>query len=138
MILPTFHQAEGDDEVKDTLAYAIRLMAYVTLLTGAHPPRRPSSGSLRWSLTLSRPKDARSPSTRGLLLIALARVQSQVFFADKDQKTPALVAAVVAPVNIVLCLALSQPLGHGGIALAGSVASSTPSSSLGSCGKLSA
>ena len=132
VILPTLsHQsAEGDDEgVKDTLAYAIRLMAYVTLpstlaliLLGAPIIRLLFQYGAFDAESTQKTAYALTFYALGLLPIALARVQSQVFFADKDQKTPALVAAVVALVNIVLCLALSQPLGHGGIALAGSVA----------------
>ena len=132
VILPTLsHQsAEGDaDGVRDTLAYAIRLMAYVTLpstvalvLLGAPIVRLLFEFGAFDAESTAKTAYAVTFYALGLLPIALARVQAQVFFAHKDQKTPALVASVVALVNIVLCIVLSGPLGHGGIALAGSVA----------------
>ena len=132
VILPTLsHQsAEGDDEgVKDTLAYAIRLMAYVTLpstialvLLGAPVIRLLFEFGAFDAESTQKTAFAVTFYALGLLPIALARVQAQVFFAHKDQKTPAKVAGLVALVNIVLCVVLSKPLGHGGIALAGSIA----------------
>jgi len=132
VILPTLsHQtAEGDDEgVRDTLVYAIRLMAYVTLpstlaliLLGAPIIRLLFQFGAFDATSTAKTAYALTFYALGLFPIALARVQAQVFFAHKDQKTPALVAAFVALVNIALCFLLSQPLGHGGIALAGSVA----------------
>jgi putative peptidoglycan lipid II flippase len=132
VILPTLsHQtAEADEEgVRDTLAYAIRLMAYVTLpstvaliLLGSPVVRLLFQYGAFDAESTAKTAYAVTFYALGLLPIALARVQAQVFFAHKDQKTPALVAALVATVNIVLCLTLSGPLGHGGIALAGSVA----------------
>jgi putative peptidoglycan lipid II flippase len=58
----------------------------------------------------------------GLFAIATTRVFQQVFYAYKYMKTPTIIAAIVMGVNIVLCIVLSGPLKHGGIALAGSIA----------------
>ncbi|MEC9071106.1 MAG: lipid II flippase MurJ, partial [Myxococcota bacterium] len=133
VILPTLasQTTEGDtDGVRSTLSHASRLMLYVTL---------PSTAAL---VVLGEPIvrllfqagefDETSTAMTvfalqfhalGLLPIALARVQQQVFYADKDLKTPTVIAAVVALVNIVLCIVLSRTeLKHGGIALAGSIA----------------
>ena len=132
VILPTLSEQTARDDragVVDTLAYATRLMAFVTL---------PSTAAL---ILLGPPVirllfqfgafDAESTARTafalvfhalGLLPIALTRVQSQVFFAHKNLRTPALVALVAAIVNVVLCVTLAGPLEHGGIALAGSVA----------------
>ena len=132
VILPTLsHQtAEGDEEgVRDTLAYAIRLMAYVTLpstvaliLLGSPIVRLLFQFGAFDAESTAKTAYAVTFYALGLLPIALARVQAQVFFAHKDQRTPAVIATVVAIINIVLCIVLSGPLGHGGIALAGSVA----------------
>ncbi len=132
VILPRLseHTAEGDDEgVKDTLSYSTRLIAFVTL---------PSTlgliligGPIIRLLFESGEFDAESTAMTafalqfhavGLWFIGQARIYQQVFFAYKDLKTPTIVAAVVAAVNIVLCVILSGPLRHGGVALAGSVA----------------
>jgi putative peptidoglycan lipid II flippase len=58
----------------------------------------------------------------GLFAIAATRVFQQVFYAYKDMKTPTIAAGVVLIANIILCVVLSIPLSHGGIALAGSIA----------------
>ena len=133
VILPTLAAQTTDEDmdgVRDTLAYATRLMLFVTL---------PSTAAL---IVLGEPivrllfetgafdEDSTAMTVfalqfhaLGLLPIALARVQQQVFFAAKDLKTPTKVAAVVAVVNIVGCVVLSRTsLEHGGIALAGSLA----------------
>ena len=53
--------------------------------------------------------------------IASTSVFQQVFCAYKDMRTPTVAALVVFVSDLVLCLVLSVPLGHGGIALAGSI-----------------
>lgn len=60
----------------------------------------------------------------GLVGIAGVRVVAPGFFALRDTLTPVLVAAVAMVVHLVACLALVGPLGHAGLALAGSVAAS--------------
>ncbi len=57
----------------------------------------------------------------GIFPIALSRNVVQGFYAQKDLKTPTIVAGVVAILHLALCFALSGPLDHGGIALAGVV-----------------
>jgi len=54
----------------------------------------------------------------GVPLIAWCRVLAQGFYAMQDTKTPLLAGALGAVCNIVLCLLLVGPMGHGGIALA--------------------
>jgi len=132
VILPTLseHTATGDtDGVKDTLAYATGLMAFVTLpatvgLILAGPP------IIRLLFQFGE-FDAQSTAMTafalnfhalGLFAIATMRVYQTVFYAYKDQVTPLVLAAISMVVNIVGCLVLSGPLAQGGIALAGSVA----------------
>jgi putative peptidoglycan lipid II flippase len=56
----------------------------------------------------------------GIYFISASRTLSQVFYANKDLRTPTWTAAISMVANIVLCLVLSGPLSNGGIALANS------------------
>ncbi len=58
----------------------------------------------------------------GLYPIALSRNLTQAFYAQKDLKTPTIIAFGVMLAHLGLCYALSPSLDHGGIALAGSLA----------------
>ncbi len=58
----------------------------------------------------------------GLAGHACLELAARAFFALKDTVTPLLLAAASAALNIALALALMGPLGHGGLALANSVA----------------
>ncbi|MGH9814136.1 MAG: lipid II flippase MurJ, partial [Candidatus Acidiferrales bacterium] len=59
----------------------------------------------------------------GLPAFAAVRLVVQGFYAMKDTATPVKVSALALAVNIGLCFLLLGPLGHGGLALATSVAS---------------
>ena len=58
----------------------------------------------------------------GLVGHASLEVAARAFFAQQDTVTPLLIAAGSAALNIVLGLILMRPLGHGGLALANSIA----------------
>lgn len=139
VILPTLSEktAAGDAEgVKDTLAYASGLMAFVTYpATAALVLLGVPIVSLLFEFGAF---DADSTFKTafalwfyaiGLFPTAMTRVQTQVFFARKDLRTPTLVSAISAAVNIALCVALTGlfpftgAFEHGGIAAAGSIAS---------------
>ncbi|MFT7582559.1 MAG: putative peptidoglycan lipid II flippase [Myxococcota bacterium] len=132
VILPSLseHTADGDDAaVKNTLSYATRLIAFVTLpatagliLLGPEIIRLLFQFDAFDAAATQSTAFALQFHAMGLLFIGQARIYQQVYFAYKDLKTPTLVSAVVAVVNIVLCLVLAEPLGHGGVALAGSLA----------------
>ncbi len=66
----------------------------------------------------------------GLVSIAAVRVVAPAFFALRDTATPVRAAAVAMLVNIVFCLALREPLGNAGIALANSIAATVNSALL--------
>ncbi|MCA9515262.1 MAG: murein biosynthesis integral membrane protein MurJ [Myxococcales bacterium] len=133
VILPNLsdHTAEGDHEgVKSTIAYSTRLIGFVTLpatvvlfMIGPEIVRLLFQSGAFDAESTQKTAFALQFHGMGLLFIGQARVLQQVFFAYKDLKTPTLVAAFVAVLNIVLCYTLSVPLGHGGVALAGSLAS---------------
>jgi putative peptidoglycan lipid II flippase len=58
----------------------------------------------------------------GLVGHACLELAARAFFAQQDTVTPLLVAAASAGVNIVLGIVLRAPMGHGGLALANSLA----------------
>jgi putative peptidoglycan lipid II flippase len=58
----------------------------------------------------------------GLVGHACLELAARTFFAQEDTITPLLVATGSAAVNIVLGIVLMGPLGHGGLALANSLA----------------
>ena len=132
VILPSLSRltARGDTEgVRDTLAYASGLMAFVTfpstvvlVLLGSPIVRLLFEFGAFDATSTRRTALAVLCYGLGLFPIALARVQGRVFYAYKDLRTPTAVGALVAAVNIIGCLLLSGPLSHGGIALAGSIA----------------
>ncbi len=58
----------------------------------------------------------------GLVAHAGLELIARAFFAQKDTVTPLLIAVVAAAMNILLSIILMQILGHGGLALANSLA----------------
>lgn len=60
--------------------------------------------------------------TLGLLAHATVEITSRGFYALHDTRTPVVVALGAMAVNIVLSILLLQPLAHGGLALANSIA----------------
>jgi putative peptidoglycan lipid II flippase len=132
VILPTLSEQTAQKDhvgVQKTLRDATHLMAYVTLpatvglvLLGAPVIRLLFQYGAFDQESTAKTAFALVFYALGLFPIAMTRVQQQVFYAHKDLKTPTWIAAGAALINIVLCVLLSEPLGHGGIALAGSVA----------------
>ena len=58
----------------------------------------------------------------GLVGHASLELAARAFFAQQDTVTPLLIAAGSAVLNVALGLILMRPLGHGGLALANSIA----------------
>lgn len=132
VILPTLSEQTAKNDttaVKQTLRYATGLMALVTLpamvgliLIGPEVIALLFQYGEFDATSTELTAHALTFHAVGLFAIAASRVFQQVFYAYKDMKAPTLAACVVLVSNVVLCLWLSGPLGHGGIALAGSVA----------------
>jgi len=59
----------------------------------------------------------------GIVPVAASRIVVAVFYSLKDTKTPLIGALITFAVNIVACLLLVGPLGHGGLALATTLSS---------------
>ena len=132
VILPKLSQHVTDqrlDALKDTLAYAVRLVAFLTLpcLVGLLLVRYPlirlllgygqfGEESIRlttWAFLFHVP---------GLTLIGISRVYVPAFYAMKDMVTPVKIAFVAMVVHLAACLLLAEPLGNGGIALGNTLA----------------
>ena len=58
----------------------------------------------------------------GIVPVALSRIFVSVFYSLKDTKTPVVVAVICVFVNLIGCKLLMGPLGHGGLALATTIA----------------
>ncbi|MCK4846365.1 MAG: murein biosynthesis integral membrane protein MurJ [Deltaproteobacteria bacterium] len=58
----------------------------------------------------------------GIVPIALSRIFISVYYSLKDTKTPVVIAVVCVVVNLIGCMLLIGPLGHGGLALATTIA----------------
>jgi len=131
VILPelSHHTARGDAaSVRATFAYALRLIAFVTLPCAALLVLvAPELVAALFEFGAFDAESTRKTSEAlifhalGLLFIGQGRVVTQVFFACKDMATPTRVSLLDAALNVGLCLALSGPLGHAGIALAASL-----------------
>ena len=113
------------DRVRETVLYSVRLCAFVCLpVTAGLFLLRVETASLLFERGAYSAESAQWTGYAlgfhilGLTHIALARVFVPVFYAFKDTRTPVYVAFVSMIVNVVLCYALAEPLGHGGIALA--------------------
>ncbi|MBE7414919.1 MAG: murein biosynthesis integral membrane protein MurJ [Deltaproteobacteria bacterium] len=58
----------------------------------------------------------------GLVPVAIARILTSVFYSLKDTMTPVWIALIAFLFNAVFCFVLIGPLGHGGLALATTLA----------------
>jgi len=132
VILPAMseHAHNGDIKaLKGTLNYSIGLLGFVTIpasiglvLLGGPIVRMlfqygrfdaHSTDMTTWALYFH---------GAGIFFIALYRSVVQVFYAQRDLKTPTIVAAFVMALHIGLCFWLAGPMRHGGVAAAGSLA----------------
>ncbi|NOZ00694.1 MAG: murein biosynthesis integral membrane protein MurJ, partial [Deltaproteobacteria bacterium] len=137
VILPTMsEQAHRGDifALKKTLNYSIGLLGFVTipasvgLVILGEPIVRMlfqygrfdahSTAMTSWALYFH---------GSGIFFIALYRTVVQVFYAQKDLKTPTILAAFVMVLHIGLCYWLAVPLENGGVAAAGSLAAAVNS-----------
>jgi putative peptidoglycan lipid II flippase len=133
VLLPSMSEQvvkNNHEGLKDTLRFACALIAFVCvpasvgLIVVARPLVRLlfESGAFdRASTELT--AHALVFHAAGIYAIAMSRIVTQVFYAFQDLRTPTLVAAGVMLVHAALAVGLSLPLAHGGIALAGGLAS---------------
>ncbi|MBU0987279.1 MAG: murein biosynthesis integral membrane protein MurJ, partial [Proteobacteria bacterium] len=132
-VLPSLSRqvaAEDYAGVNDTFSYAMKLVFFITVpaMVGLIVLREPI-------VALLFKRGAFDAETTRLTAIALlyygiglwafsaVRIVVSTFYALQDTKTPVRMAAISVCANIVLGIILMVPLGHGGLALATSMAS---------------
>ena len=130
-VLPSMSRqaAAGDiGELKDTLAFGIRLTLFVTIpaTAGLMICATPIFSLLFMGGAFDYVKAGRCGEALfyyafGLSLVALVRVLVPAFYALKDTRTPVVVAFVAFVMNLLFSLILMGPLLHGGLALASSL-----------------
>ena len=132
-VLPSFSRqaaANDIDGMKNTFAYGLRLVFFITLPAAAglivmKEPivsllfERGSFGNEDVLMTAS----ALLYYSVGLCFVSAVRVTAPVFYAQQDAKTPVKIAITAIIANIALSLYLMGPLKHSGLALATTLAS---------------
>ena len=133
VVLPVMSQQAVENrlaEMRGTLTFALRNVAFIVIpaAAGLIVLRDPIVRVLFQHRAFG--ADSTSLTAYALLFYALGlpafaavRLVVQGFYALKDTATPVKVSALALGVNIGLCFLLLGPLGHGGLALATSVAS---------------
>lgn len=132
-VLPSLsRQAAANDvaALKETFSYSVRLTLFLTIpsMVGLIILREPIIALLFQRGEFS--SQAARLTARALLYYAIGlwafsavRIVAATFFALKDTRTPMIMATVSILANMVLGIILMGPLGHGGLALATSLAS---------------
>lgn len=118
-------------EALETLAFAVRMVVFISLpaALGLILLRYPVI-RLLFTFSGGRFDEVSTDLTAwavvfhllGLVPLGLSRICVAVFYADKDMKTPVKAAAGSMAVNLVACVTLPAWLGHGGVALANTLA----------------
>ncbi|MGH9804123.1 MAG: murein biosynthesis integral membrane protein MurJ [Candidatus Acidiferrales bacterium] len=134
VVLPVLSQQAVEkqfEKMRQTLAFALRNVAFIVvpaavgLMVLGEPIVRmlfehrafgaSSTALTAWALLFY---------AAGLPAFAAVRIMVQGFYAVQDTVTPVRIAAVALIANLLLCaLLVATPLGHGGLALATSLAS---------------
>jgi putative peptidoglycan lipid II flippase len=132
-VLPSLSRqaaAKNFDDLADTFSYAIRLIFFITVpaLTGLIVLREPIVALLfqRGAFDMESTRQTAYALvfySAGLWAFAAVRILVATFYSLQDTITPVIMALFSITANIVLGILLMGPLGHGGLALATSVAS---------------
>jgi len=132
-VLPSLSRQAATNDVaalKDTFSHAVRLTLFLTIpsMVGLIILREPIIALLfqrgEFSLQAARlTAGALLYYAIGLWAFSAVRIVAATFFALKDTRTPMVMATASILANIVLGISLMGPLGHGGLALATSLAS---------------
>ena len=132
-VLPSLSRQAANHDIealKDTFSYSVRLTLFLTIpsMVGLIILREPIIGLLfqrgEFSLQAARlTAMALLYYAIGLWAFSAVRVVAATFFALKDTRTPMIMATVSILANILLGIVLMGPMGHGGLALATSLAS---------------
>ena len=131
-VLPTMSAQAARREMpefRDTLSHGLRLVFFITFpaLVGLITLRVPIVNLLLERGEFDKISTAGTAAAIlyyavGLWAFAGVRVVSQAFYSLQNTKTPVRIAILALMVNILLSVILMQPLAHGGLALATSLA----------------
>jgi len=132
-VLPTLSRqaaAKDADALRETFAYAIRLVLFITIpaMIGLIVLREPIVALLfkRGAFdaeTVRQTAVALLYYCVGLWAFSAVRVVVSTFYALQDTRTPVRIAIIAIAANIALSIILMKPLAHGGLALATSLSS---------------
>ena len=132
-VLPSLsRQAASEDfeALKDTFAYALKLVFFISIpaMVGLIVLREPIVALLfqRGEFDAQATRLTAQPLlyySLGLWAFSAVRIVAATFFAMQDTRTPVKIAGLSILANILLGVALMQPLDHSGLALATSLAS---------------
>jgi putative peptidoglycan lipid II flippase len=132
-VLPTLSRqaaAKDTDALRETFAYAIRLVLFITVpaMIGLIVLREPIVALLfkRGAFdaeTVRQTAVALLYYCVGLWAFSAVRVVVSTFYALQDTRTPVRMAIIAIAANIVFSIILMKPLAHGGLALATSLSS---------------
>jgi len=132
-VLPSISRQAAEKDytsVKETFAYAMRLIFFITLpsMVGLIVLSKPivmilfQRGNFSIEATQMTAYAVLCYGV-GLWAFSAVRIVVSTFYALSDTKTPVKMATISIAVNILLGISLMWPLGHGGLALATSLAS---------------
>jgi putative peptidoglycan lipid II flippase len=116
--------------LEDTFAYAMKLVAFITLpaMAGLIVLREPiilllfKRGAFDWQ-SVQLTASALLYYSVGLWAFSAVRIVVALFYALQDTATPVRIAVISIGFNLLAALVLMRPLGHGGLALSASLAS---------------
>ena len=132
-VLPTLseHAVKGEfGKLSDDFSFALRLLFFITVpaMIGLISLREPivnilfQRGKFDYTATVGT-AHALLFYSMGIWCIVGSRVITASFYSMQDTKTPVKVAMIALVANITLSIILMNPLKHGGLALANSIAS---------------
>jgi len=131
VILPALSRraAAGQiDELRSTLLFGLRLVAFVTVpaMAGLIVLRREIVAVLFERGAFDAAATAMTSTAllyyaMGLFAFGGIKVVAPAFFARKDTRTPVMLATITLVTHIILCTILSSRMGLGGIALSDSI-----------------
>jgi putative peptidoglycan lipid II flippase len=132
-VLPSLSRkaAGGEiDALRQTFGYALRLVFFITIpaMIGLIILREPIVALLfeRGEFTIQATRltaQALLYYSLGLWAFSATRIVAATFFAMQDTRTPVQMAIISIITNLILGVVLMEPLSHGGLALAATIAS---------------
>jgi putative peptidoglycan lipid II flippase len=132
-VLPSLSRQAAEQDllaVKDTFSYAMKLVFFITVpaMVGLIVLREPIVALLFKRGAFDQETTRLTAYALlyygiGLWAFSAVRIVVSTFYALQDTKTPVRTAVISVGANIILGIILMGPLGHGGLALATSLAS---------------